>query len=58
MRYRIEEVGNGRFYYDDLYDSIEEAKEVIREYQADDDEEPIRTGIIYYIVDETGEVVY
>ena len=58
MKYRIEEVDkNGRFYYDDLYDTIEEALEVVREYQNEDEGEAGRKGIIYYIIDENGEVV-
>lgn len=59
MKYRIEEVDkNGRFYYDDLYDSIEEAIEVINEYKLDDEEGLSRQSITYYVVDENGEVVY
>lgn len=59
MKYLIEEIDkNGRFYYDELYDSIEEAQEVIREYQADDEEEPKREGVTYYVVDENDEIVY
>lgn len=60
MKYLIEEIDkNGRFYYDELYDSIEEAKEVIKEYEAENDAEGIaRYSITYYVVDENGEVVY
>lgn len=60
MKYRIEEVDkNGRFYYDELYDSIEEAIEVIKEYEAENDAEGIeRYSITYYVVDENNEVVY
>ena len=58
MKYRIEEVDkNGRFYYDDEYDTVEEALEVVREYQNEDEGEPDRKGVIYCIVDENGEVV-
>lgn len=60
MKYRIMEHGNGegRFYYDDKFDTIEEALEVVREYQDEDEGDPDRKGIIYDIVDENGEVVY
>ena len=59
MKYRIEEVdSNGRFYYDDEYDTIEEAIEVIDEYKLDDEDEPSRQSITYYVVDENGKVVY
>ena len=58
MKYRIEEYGNGaRCYYDDEFDTVEEALEVIREYQNEDEGEPSRKGIIYCIVDENGKVV-
>lgn len=59
MKYKIEEVDkNGRFYYDDRFDTVEEALEVIREYQDEDEGDPDRKGIIYDIVDENGYVVY
>ena len=59
MKYWIEEMANGaRFYYDDEYDSIEEAIEVIDEYKLDDEDEPSRQSITYYVVDENGKVVY
>lgn len=57
MKYRIEETwGGARLRYDDEFDTIEEALEVIREYQNEDEGE--RLGVIYYIIDEKGDVVY
>ena len=58
MKYRIEELNGGaRLRYDDRFDTVEEAFEVIREYQNEDEGEPTRKGIIYCIVDENGKVV-
>ena len=57
MKYRIEETwGGARLFYDDEFDTIQEALEVVREYQNEDEGE--RLGVIYYIVDENGDVVY
>ena len=57
MKYRIEETwGGARLHYDDEFDTIQEALEVVREYQNEDEGE--RQGVIYYIVDENGDVVY
>ena len=59
MKYWIEEMANGaRFYYDDEYDSIEEAIKVIDEYKIDDKDEPSRQSVTYYVVDDNGKVVY
>ena len=59
MKYWIEEMANGaRFYYDDEYDTIEEAIEVIDEYKLDDKDEPSRQSVTYYVVDDNGKVVY
>lgn len=57
MKYKIEETwGGARLSYDDEFDTIQEALEVVREYQEEDEGE--RQGVIYYIVDENGDVVY
>ena len=57
MKYSIEELhGGARLRYDDEFDTIQEALEVVREYQEEDEGE--RLGVIYYILDENGEVVY
>lgn len=59
MKYWIEEMANGaRFYYDDEYDTIEEAIEVIDEYKLDDEDESSRQSVTYYVVDDNGKVVY
>lgn len=50
--------GCGRFYYDDEFETIEEALEVVREYQNEDEGDPGRKWIIYDIVNENGDVVY
>ena len=57
MKYRIEEMwGGARLHYDDEFDTIQEALEVVREYQNEDEGE--RQGVIYYSGDENGDVVY
>lgn len=58
MKYRIEELNGGaRLHYDDEFDTIKEALEVVREYQNEDEGDPERKGVIYCIVDENGEIV-
>lgn len=58
MKYRIEELNGGAtLRYDDEFDTIEEALEVVREYQDQDEDEDGRQEVIYYIVDENGDVV-
>ena len=59
MKYRIqEECGGARLSYDDRFDTIEEALEVVREYQNEDEGEDGRQEVTYSVVNEKGELAF
>lgn len=59
MKYRIQEECCGtRLNYDDRFDTIEEALEVVREYQDQDEEDEERNDVLYIVVNEKGEDVF
>ena len=59
MKYRIQEECCGtRLNYDDRFDTIEEALEVVREYQNQDEDDEERKYVVYSVVNENGELAF
>ena len=59
MKYRIEETwGGATLRYGDEFDTIEDALEVVREYQDQDEEDEERKSVLYVVVNEEGEDVF
>ena len=59
MKYRIqEECCGATLRYDDEFDTIEDALEVVREYQDQDEDDEERKDVTYSVVNENGELAF